>query len=49
MDVPLTRQQLRAAEMLDAVRIHRQGRVYKAMVRQRMGKRCSILSFPFLL
>ena len=25
MDVPLVRQQLRAAEMLDAVRIHRQG------------------------
>lgn len=28
LDVPLVRQQLRAAEMLDAIRIHRQGITY---------------------
>jgi len=28
MDVPMVRQQLRAAEMLDAIRIHRQGMVH---------------------
>jgi myosin heavy subunit len=27
LDVPLSRQQIRAAEMLDAIRIHRQGRM----------------------
>ena len=49
MNVPLVRNQLRSAEMLDAVRIHRQGGLTVALEEKRNVSVGDLCKFPWLV